>query len=30
VLDQAEQRIQSIGGAQLDAGAEPRTQGNGG
>ncbi|MBM4099734.1 MAG: exodeoxyribonuclease VII small subunit [Planctomycetes bacterium] len=30
VLDQAEQRIESIGGAQLDAGAEPRTQGNGG
>ena len=30
VLDRAEQRIQSIGGQQLDAGAEPRTQGNGG
>lgn len=29
VLDQAEQRIQSIAGQQLDAGAEPREQGTG-
>lgn len=29
VLDQAEQRIQSIAGQQLEAGAEPRGEGTG-